>query len=192
MGLDMNLYKKHYVKNWDYMKPEEKHSISIKKNGEEVKEINTSKIVYVEEEVAYWRKANQIHKWFIDNCADGDGNQTEMSVSDEQIKELYQLCLKVKTTARLVDGKIKNGERGGKDAKGNLIWIPIMVDGKFIENAEEIAELLPTESGFFFGSTDYDEYYMNDIEHTIDVLEPEVKLIEAGDNMAEYHYSASW
>ena len=33
MGLDMYLSKKTYVQNWDFHKPEEKHTISIKKGG---------------------------------------------------------------------------------------------------------------------------------------------------------------
>lgn len=31
-------------------------------------------------------------------------------------------------------------------------------------------ELLPTTSGFFFGSTDYDEWYYHDIEHVKETL----------------------
>lgn len=37
-------------------------------------------------------------------------------------------------------------------------------------NENEIAELLPTSSGFFFGSYEYDEYYFNDLRETIDVI----------------------
>jgi hypothetical protein len=29
------------------------------------------------------------------------------------------------------------------------------------------AELLPTQSGFFFGSTDYDEWYFNDVKEVL-------------------------
>ena len=71
MGLDMYLYKKNYVKNWDFMSPEERHEITITKNGEEVKTINKEKIVYIIEELAYWRKFNALHKWFVDNCQEG-------------------------------------------------------------------------------------------------------------------------
>lgn len=34
-----------------------------------------------------------------------------------------------------------------------------------MENHDYAKELLPTTEGFFFGSTDYDEYYFNDVEH---------------------------
>ena len=44
MGLDMYLYKKTYVKNWEHMSPEELHEISIKKNGVEVSYIKKERI----------------------------------------------------------------------------------------------------------------------------------------------------
>jgi hypothetical protein len=34
-------------------------------------------------------------------------------------------------------------------------------------------ELLPTQAGFFFGSTDYDEYYYEDLVYTRDLLDKE-------------------
>ena len=45
--------------------------------------------------VGYWRKANAIHKWFVDNCAGGEDDCHEMEVSVEQLRELYSLCLQV-------------------------------------------------------------------------------------------------
>lgn len=34
----------------------------------------------------------------------------------------------------------------------------------------QLAELLPTASGFFFGGTDYDEWYFKDVEDTIKII----------------------
>lgn len=42
-------------------------------------------------------------------------------------------------------------------------------------------ELLPTMSGFFFGSTEYDEYYFEDVEEVANFVENE--LIPAFDNL---------
>lgn len=49
-------------------------------------------------------------------------------------------------------------------------------------------QILPTASGFFFGSTDYDEYYFADIEDTVKQLEKALKL----DNTWEFYYHSSW
>lgn len=46
-------------------------------------------------------------------------------------------------------------------------------------------KLLPTQSGFFFGSTDYDEWYFDDLERTIEMLK-DTKPVE------EFVYQASW
>ena len=37
--------------------------------------------------------------------------------------------------------------------------------------ADKAAELLPTTSGFFFGGTDYDEWYFKDVEDCINQME---------------------
>lgn len=60
-----------------------------------------------------------------------------------------------------------------------------------LENKDKAAEILPTESGFFFGGTDYDERYFRDIEDTIAQVE---KILN--DWSTSWHetivYQASW
>ncbi len=48
------------------------------------------------------------------------------------------------------------------------------------------AELLPTTSGFFFGSTEYDDWYFKDLKLTKEILEK--ALATPGD----YSYHSSW
>lgn len=186
MGLDMYLAKKRYVKNWDHMKPEEKHSIVIKKNGKTI--ADEMPITYIEYEAGYWRKANAIHKWFIDNCVGTEEwHGDDVYVSREQLQTLLTLCKKVLATAVIKQGQIQNGSVSDKDENGNFIMKPNMQAGEYIENDEEIAGLLPTESGFFFGSTDYNEFYLDDIKQTITIIENCLK-----DTECSFYYSASW
>jgi hypothetical protein len=49
-------------------------------------------------------------------------------------------------------------------------------------------KLLPTQGGFFFGSTDYDSWYWNEIETTIPKLEEVLKLGEEW----SFYYQSSW
>jgi hypothetical protein len=43
--------------------------------------------------VAYWRKANAIHGWFVDNCQDGvDECQISEDIPGEQLAHLIHLC----------------------------------------------------------------------------------------------------
>lgn len=54
-----------------------------------------------------------------------------------------------------------------------------------LNNRKKAADLLPTQKGFFFGSTEYDECYFDDLKDTIEML----KNI---DEEAYYTYRASW
>lgn len=45
--------------------------------------------------VAYWRKANQIHSWFVRECQDGRDECQKTYVPREKLDELRSLCLRV-------------------------------------------------------------------------------------------------
>lgn len=137
------------------------------------------------EEVGYWRKANAIHKWFVDNVQNGVDNCEYYEVSKEQLEELLETCVKVRDASKLEKGMIKNGERLRCGE-----WIPIMEEGEYVVDATVAKELLPTQCGFFFGSTDYDQWYMEDIIDTIDIL---TKALETTDFDREIiTYCSSW
>jgi hypothetical protein len=60
-----------------------------------------------------------------------------------------------------------------------------------LEDHGKAGELLPTGAGFFFGPTEYDEYYYGDLAHTADRLRYIVAEAEA--NSIDYLvYQASW
>ena len=58
-----------------------------------------------------------------------------------------------------------------------------------INNKDLASELLPTSSGFFFGGTEYDEYYFNDIQYTIELIE---SLFKEDNTDSSFYYSSSW
>tara|TARA_R100000278_G_scaffold110920_1_gene88296 strand:- start:582 stop:1043 length:462 start_codon:yes stop_codon:yes gene_type:complete len=95
MGLDMYLTKETYVKRWEHQTDADLHEVSVKKGGEAHPTIQTNRISGVVEEVMYWRKANAIHGWFVDNCQDGIDDCQRTHVSVEQLKELRDLCQRV-------------------------------------------------------------------------------------------------
>lgn len=162
----MYLSKKTYVKNWDHAEEDAKVHIQISGNKDKIKNINLNKVKYIEEEAIYWRKANAIHKFFIDNCGNGEDDCSKnYYVSMDQLKELYNICKQIVEKCKFIVG-----------------------DGD-ITNKNLAEELLPTQSGFFFGNTDYNEYYLEDMKYTMDQLKP---IIEVEDDHGEYYYSASW
>lgn len=42
--------------------------------------------------IAYWRKANAIHQWFVSHCADGVDECQKISVSLNDLRELKDIC----------------------------------------------------------------------------------------------------
>lgn len=56
-----------------------------------------------------------------------------------------------------------------------------------LENKSLAPILLPTKSGFFFGSIDYDEHYFKDCEDTIRIIEQVEKSADG-----ELYYNSSW
>lgn len=51
-------------------------------------------------------------------------------------------------------------------------------------------ELLPVQQGFFFGSYEYDQDYLDDLQYTVDIItDVEGRLFSEWD---DFEYSASW
>lgn len=151
MGLDMYLTRKKYVKNWEHTPKKQRHIIKVSKNGNN---IDTSKIMTIEFEEMYWRKANAIHNWFVENVQENIDNCAEYYVSSKQLEALLD------------------------DINYSL------------KNKDHAEEVLPTREGFFFGGTDYDEYYWQELEKTSETLQKllDDKSIESDD----FYYSSSW
>ena len=179
----MYLSKKTYVKQWSHNKPEDTFEVSVKKGGVPYLGINPERVSYITEEIMYWRKANQIHGWIASNGQEITPD-VRYILEGEQIVELLNTCKKVlelintssKSTTQVVGGW-KDGEQ-------------YMVDVDVYDNTDEIMELLPPTQGFFFGSYEIDDWYKQQIEETIEVLENEIN--SNTDSYPEYEYYASW
>ena len=60
-------------------------------------------------ELAYWRKANQIHKWFVDNVQEGVDNCGEYYVSHEKLQELLDTVNNVLADTRKAEDGNEHG-----------------------------------------------------------------------------------
>jgi hypothetical protein len=183
MGLDMYLTKKYYVKNWNHMDKKDIHKITILKGGKP-SVIPADKVSNIECEMMYWRKANAIHKWFVDNVQDGKDDCGEYYVTRNQLANLLNICKTVLVKSEIAKGKVYDGETW--NAEGHTVNY---IDGKVITNAHVAQEFLPTTSGFFFGSTDYDEWYLRDIEYTVKEL---TEILASPEDNGSFYYSSSW
>ena len=50
---------------------------------------------YVDVKVAYWRKQNAIHNWFVEECQNGEDECQTVYVGREKLEELRDLCREV-------------------------------------------------------------------------------------------------
>jgi len=148
MGLDMYLSAKLYTSKYQ----EKATNKKIWKMFKEVEQIDNLDSAEVKLKVGYWRKANAIHKWFVEVVQEGEDECRAHDVSREQLKELMELCKEV------------------------------------LANKEKAKDLLPTQNGFFYGNTEYGEFYFEDLENTIKIIERCLKLPENWD----IEYRSSW
>jgi hypothetical protein len=157
IGLDMYLKASVYVSDWNHCEPDDKavlyRELATKLNIPTTDESPSAELHF---NVAYWRKANAIHNWFVQNVQDGRDECQLSYVSHEQLNQLVEAA---KEALALYGTGNKRGA----------------------------AELLPPTAGFFFGSTEVDDYYREDLVNTVQQLEP---LLERKD--LEFYYQSSW
>lgn len=175
MGLDMFLWKMKKQKGKTF---DEVMEIKRKLDNEEIKGVEKENLkMYMFhtkleninyeydslfKEVYYWRKANAIHQWFVDNIQDGIDDcgdyrvtQKDIQLLIDTLKEVYNsLCNKEMITKKVKDGSIEYETKVFKE-----------------EDLEIAKQLLPTQEGFFFGGTEYDEYYFEQIKDTLNDLQ---------------------
>lgn len=94
MGLDMYMFlKKSEYKSTSEQKYEGLYPKEMKQFEEEIAKRNFVSVDYeVSCQVAYWRKANAIHKWIVDNCADGRDECQVIYVPIDKLIELKDAC----------------------------------------------------------------------------------------------------
>lgn len=190
MGLDMYLTAEQRMYP-EYEGTKRKTPEKAKKVREifpELENFETGNLDYttVKIEAGYWRKANHIHNWFVENIQDGKDNCNSYYVSRKQLQELLSICKKIKSEIKLVDDTVVNGFIANNSTNGELV--KNLEQGKVILNPEICEKLLPTTKGFFFGSTNYDQWYMQDVEDTIKIMERCLALPEKWD----FEYHSSW
>jgi hypothetical protein len=98
MGLDMYLYARKYVSTSMDIEPEgNTYEDILASTGLGIKDLADSahNSLSISVQAMYWRKANAIHDWFVQNVQDGEDNCGSYEVSREQLAELSALCDKV-------------------------------------------------------------------------------------------------
>ena len=140
----------------------------------------------IEDNVMYWRKANAIHQYFVNRVQHGEDDcGLHDEVTQQILEELRDKCKAVLENAIMVNGKIKNGARMTMNG-----WTDIWKEGFVVINPQVCHKELPTQSGFFFGNTDYNEHYIWDIRQTYEACEKILKETDFEKQML--FYVSSW
>ena len=152
MGLDMYLYATKYLSPFSNEESGDRYVGVLSAMGfKEVPVKCHAASVEVKIPVAYWRKANAVHDWFVRVCQEGKDECQESYVSRDQLVQLREACKAAKLD-------------GGKS--------------------------LPPKDGFFFGSTQIDDYYYQDLDDTIKNITAILENPQLLD--WDFAYRASW
>ena len=120
-------------------------------------------------EICYWRKANAILNWFDHNLESVKQQEypKEMEILDrEGVRSCTPYRVEKEELEKLLSDckKLLNGER----------------------TADSIPEDLQRVSGFFFGSIEIDDWYWEDIQDTVKMLEKELPEIDWDNDIVEF------
>lgn len=116
------------------------------------------------EQVARWHNANAIHNWFCNHCECLE-DQVLYKVTREDVLRLVGTICRVLAASEVIP-------------ETNTIRDPSLAQ-----------ELLPTYKGYFFGSTDYDNRYIDQLEFSIEELG---KALGAMEKNSVLFYYANW
>lgn len=97
MGLDQYLHAKKYLSTMSVVSPDGNQlEDAVEAVGLNLSDLDSEyPSATIGVKVGYWRKANHIHGWFVNNVQDGEDNCREYEVSREQLAELRSLCQQV-------------------------------------------------------------------------------------------------
>jgi hypothetical protein len=161
MGLDMYLNARKYVSRYDYKGQDRTEvadfsTLADMSGVEGLTKYSDFGGIEVSYPVGYWRKANAIHGWFVNECAGGVDECQPIHVPREKLAELRDLCK-------------------------SAVSQPAMA-----------GDILPPTPGFFFGGYEIDEWYMSDLQRTIEMLDHILSVVPDDSWDWSFVYQASW
>lgn len=120
-------------------------------------------------------------------------NNQPTSIQEKRVSYIIETVITWRKTNAIHNWfvqKIQNGVDDCKDYPLKTLALNELLRtiNQTLKNPDRAHETLPTLEGFFFGSTEYDEYYYNKLKATKLALETLLK--ESGST--DYIYSSSW
>jgi uncharacterized protein YneR len=155
MGLDMYLHAKKYVSGWSHEKDTSEFQ-TLRSMYPEVEIDEGSPSIELTFTVGYWRKANAIHNWFVQNVQKGQDDCRPYYVEAQDLIKLREAC-----------------------------QLELLVP------AGAGAGVLDPVDGFFFGNAERDDWYYDNINRTIKIVDKCLALPHDGWHWS-FEYQSSW
>lgn len=97
-------------------------------------QVQIPRVKHITEEIAYWRKANAIHNWFVVNVQVGEDDNREYHVSTEQLQELLRLCKQV----------VRDPDKAPEllPTKGGFLFGSTEYDNQYFQSIDYTAKIL--------------------------------------------------
>jgi hypothetical protein len=152
MGLDMYLTAKRYLwrdKDADIAK-KVNDLIEVDADLEQEFTGSSLRVKGIEVSAMYWRKANAIHGWFVENVQNGEDNCREHYVSREQLEELIAECVSVLTSRNSNKLPPKEGFFFGSKEVDEYYWQDLEDTVKGLERALTLSE---NQYEFYYSSS---------------------------------------
>jgi hypothetical protein len=156
MGLDMYLHAKKYVSGWSHEKDTSEFQ-RLRALYPEVEIDEGSPSIELVFTVGYWRKANAIHSWFVQNVQKGEDDCRPYYVEASDLIKLKEAC-------------------------SLELLVPASAGG---------GGVLEPASGFFFGNPERDDWYYENINRTIQIVDKCLALPQDGWHWS-FEYQSSW
>lgn len=112
------------------------------------------------DELIYWGKANAIHQFLVKNSLDYSEDIPYDDFNTKYLEVTPETLIELRDRCKAI------------------------VDSVSEKDYSLAKELLPTQGGFCFGSLDYDEFYIDKLEYTIE----ELNDLFSYEGWKDYHY----
>jgi hypothetical protein len=128
--------------------------------------IKPERISYIVEDVGYWRKFNALHNYIVENFADGRDDYQHIGLTEGGLRNILDT---LKQAKYILDS-----------------------DASDEEKSDKLSDVFPTAEGFFFGSTDYEDYYAECVDNAILLLSDLIDECDDDNYSYSFYYQASW
>ena len=140
-----------------------------------------------ETEMAYFRKVNCLLPFF-----GYEDNISYLAIEKCQIEDLLKTAKELLEVYVSIDEQLQLHKKDLQTYKGDKKTTKLIqqkIDNLWEEFATIAKEKLPTTTGFFFGYTEYRDYYIADL---MDIVEMFTKIIDETDFDTEQIYMYCW